>query len=72
MMKIVEVHEINAVDIINIFNNLELGKNESKIQRTKKKIDNILNQITVKEIECRIKEDEENPCTNEIIFDKED
>lgn len=72
MMKIVEVHEINAVDIINIFNNLELGKNESKIQRTKKKIDNILNQITVKEIECRIKEDEENPCTNEIIFNKED
>lgn len=71
-MKIVEVHEINAVDIINIFNNLELGKNESKIQRTKKKIDNILNQITVKEIECRIKEDEENPCTNEIIFNKED
>lgn len=72
MMKIVEVHEINAVDIINIFNNLELGKNESKIQRTKKKIDNILNQITVKEIERRIKEDEENSCTNEIIFNKED
>lgn len=72
MMKIVEVHEINAVDIINIFNNLELGKNESKIQRTKKKIDNILNQITVKEIERRIKEDEENPCANEIIFNKED
>ena len=72
MMKIVEVHEINAVDIINIFNNLELGKNESKIQRTKKKIDNILNQITVKEIERRIKEDEENSCINEIIFNKED
>lgn len=72
MMKIVEVHEINAVDIINIFNNLELGKNESKIQRTKKKIDNILNQITVKEIERRIKENEENSCTNEIIFNKED
>lgn len=72
MMKIVEVHEINAVDIINIFNNLELGKNESKIQRTKKKIDNILNQITVKEIERRIKGDEENSCTNEIIFNKED
>ena len=72
MMKIVEVHEINAVDIINIFNNLELGKNESKIQRTKKKIDNILNQITVKEVERRIKEDEENSCTNEIIFNKED
>lgn len=72
MMKIVKVHEINAVDIINISNNLELDKNESKIQRIKKKIDNILNQITVEEIECRIKEDEENPCTNEIIFNKED
>lgn len=45
---------------------------ESKIQRIKKKIDNILNQITVEEIERRIKEDEENPCTNEIIFNKED
>lgn len=72
MMKIVKVHEINAVDIINISNNLELDKNESKIQRIKKKIDNILNQITVEEIESRIKEDEENPCTNEIIFNKED
>nr|DAI44938.1 MAG TPA: hypothetical protein [Caudoviricetes sp.] len=72
MMKIVKVHEINAVDIINISNNLELDKNESKIQRIKKKIDNILNQITVEEIERRIKEDEENPCTNEIIFNKED
>jgi hypothetical protein len=71
-MKIVKVHEINAVDIINISNNLELDKNESKIQRIKKKIDNILNQITVEEIERRIKEDEENPCTNEIIFNKED
>lgn len=72
MMKIVKVHEINAVDIINISNNLKLDKNESKIQRIKKKIDNILNQITVEEIERRIKEDEENPCTNEIIFNKED
>ncbi len=72
MMKIVKVHEINAVDIINISNNLELDNNESKIQRIKKKIDNILNQITVEEIERRIKEDEENPCTNEIIFNKED
>lgn len=72
MMKIVKVHEINAVDIINISNNLELDKNESKIQRIKKKINNILNQITVEEIERRIKEDEENPCTNEIIFNKED
>lgn len=72
MMKIVKVHEINAVDIINISNNFELDKNESKIQRIKKKIDNILNQITVEEIERRIKEDEENPCTNEIIFNKED
>ena len=72
MMKIVKVHEINAVDIINISNNLELDKNESKIQRIKKKIDNILNQITVEEIERRITEDEENPCTNEIIFNKED
>ena len=72
MMKIDKVHEINAVDIINISNNLELDKNEIKIQRIKKKIDNILNQITVEEIERRIKEDEENPCTNEIIFNKED
>lgn len=67
-MKIVEVHEINAIDIINISNNLELDKNESKIQRIKKKIDNILNQITVGKIERRIKEDEENPCDYELVM----
>ncbi len=68
-MKIVEVHEINAADILKIYDNMKNENKIDKIQNIKQKIDNILDKITIEEIEDRIKEDEENPCDYELVIE---
>lgn len=55
-LKVVEVHEINAVDILNIYKNIN------------EEIKNIVDNISIEEIEERINQDENEECKYKIIM----
>lgn len=55
-LKVVEVHEINAVDILNIYKNIN------------EEIKNIVGNISIEEIEERIKQDENEEYKYKIIM----
>lgn len=55
-LKVVEVHEINAVDILNIYKNIN------------EEIKNIVDNISIEEIEERIKQDENEEYKYKIIM----
>lgn len=55
-LKVVEVHEINAVDILDIYKNIN------------EEIKNIVDNISIEEIEERIKQDENEECKYKIIM----
>lgn len=55
-LKVVEVHEINAVDILNIYKNIN------------EEIKNIVDNIPIEEIEERIKQDENEEYKYKIIM----
>lgn len=55
-LKVVEVHEINAVDILNIYKNIN------------EEIKNIVDNISIEEIEERIKQDKNEEYKYKIIM----
>lgn len=55
-LKVVEAHEINAVDILNIYKNIN------------EEIKNIVDNIPIEEIEERIKQDENEEYKYKIIM----
>lgn len=55
-LKVVEVHEINAVDILDIYKNIN------------EEIKNIVDNISIEEIEERIKQDENEEYKYKIIM----